>query len=620
MAMIRRDGGSGSDLCPPPDMCWVNINSSASSPQRGSRCRRQVVLAAAAVGVVAGQAPSFLAAPSAQVPLRTGMSLSPAATGQPPPKELAQLAMMAKSCAGASRRAACFGASRRNLHAPVRSTMQASRLAMSLLVAPNVLLLFLALRIWQGGRRDIQDGDAMQEMWASYAKRPAARAAALMAGAVRVGFIALRAKLARDPEKKSKLFRQAGKKAVKELVKLGPTYVKAGQIISCRPDLIPDECVEELKILQQEVPAFGGERAIKILEAELGKPVGELLKEFDREPIAAASLGQVHRGVLHDGTEVCIKIQRDQLKEMFDLDLSQFDKITQALDKYKIGVKGATQMWTDMFGEAKVILYREIDYKAEADNLRRTEENFRETPWIKIPKVIDELSSSKVLTMEYVPGIKIDAKEKLEAIPGMDRKMLGRHLALCYLLQFCKHGFFNTDPHPGNLAVDDKYKGGRLIFYDFGQACELTHEQTDGILQVIQSIMDFDAKACVVAMQNLGALKKEANIKALETLIDNNFKTGKVKSKRSKRKQEYVPEDGVALDKIPQEKEVAGYLQLPSQLAFVARALTQMQGVGLMLDEEWEFIDLVADKVPELQVEKGAGLGYIVGQFFKQRM
>jgi len=312
-----------------------------------------------------------------------------------------------------------------------------------------------------------------------------------------------------------------------------------------------------------------------------------------------------------------MKIQRAKLKEMYDLDLVQFDKITAALDKYKIGVKGATQMWSDMFAEAKVILYRELDYNAEAANQRRVAKNFEKTPWIKIPNVIDNLSSSKVLTMEYVPGEKIDDKAALEA-KGVDRAMLGQHLAMCYLLQFCKHGFFNTDPHPGNLAVDMQYKGGRLIFYDFGQACELTPAQANGILQVIQSIMDFDAKACVDAMQKLGSLKGDADIKKLETLIDNNFKTGKVKSRRSKRKKDYVPEDGEALKKLPKESEVAGYLQLPSQLAFVARALTQMAGVGKMLDEDWEFIDLVAEKVPELQVEQGKGLDYIFGQFFKQ--
>lgn len=198
---------------------------------------------------------------------------------------------------------------------------------------------------------------------------------------------------------------------------------------------------------------------------------------------------------------------------------------------------------------------------------------------------------------------------------GVDREALAKRLAESYLLQFCKHGFFNTDPHPGNLAVDMEYPGGRIIFYDFGQACALTAPQADGILQVIQSIVDLDAPACVTAMGKLGALKEGANIPKITALIENNFKTGKVKSKRSKRKNKAEPAEADV--KAPSQAETMQWLQLPSQLAFVARALTQLDGVGTMLDPEYEFIDAVAAKVPELQMEKGAGIGYLADQFFK---
>ncbi|OLQ13941.1 hypothetical protein AK812_SmicGene1920 [Symbiodinium microadriaticum] len=174
-----------------------------------------------------------------------------------------------------------------------------------------------------------------------------------------------------------------------------------------------------------------------------------------------------------------------------------------------------------------------------------------------------------------------------------------------------RSGFFNTDPHPGNLAVDDKYPGGRLIFYDFGQACELTDGQADGILQVIQSIVDFEAKDCVKAMDSLGCLKEGTDFKAVEGVVQKNFETGKVKSKRSKRKRELTEEE--QQKKAPKQSEVMKYFQLPPALAFVSRAITQMQGVGV----DYEFIDFVADKVPELQVERGAGISYIAGQLFK---
>ncbi|CAK9103454.1 unnamed protein product [Durusdinium trenchii] len=483
-----------------------------------------------------------------------------------------------------------------------------------MLGVPSALAVFSFLMVLRGYTTKESDGDTMQERWSSYAKKPGQRMLALMAGAARVGLIALRAKLIRDPKKKSAMHTRAGKRAVTELVRLGPTYVKLGQILSCREDLVPKEYIKELKRLQDEVPAFSGKRALKIIETELGKPASELFAEFDDKPLAAASLGQVHRAKTKDGTELAIKIQRDNLKEMYDLDLAQFDKIAVMLDKYKIGVEGASNVWVDMFEDAKVILYREIDYRAEAENTQRWYENFKNVKWTTSPRVIDEFTTSKVLALTFVAGTKISDLEKLKE-QGFDRTQLAKNLAQAYLLAFCKFGFFNTDPHPGNLAVDDGYPGGRLIFYDFGQACELQDKQAGGILQVIQSIVDFEAADCVKAMDNLGCLKKGADFKKVEGVVQNNFETGKVKSKRSKRKRELTEEE--KNKKAPKQTEVMKYFQLPPALAFVARAITQMEGVGVMLDEDYEFIDFVADKVPELQVERGAGISYIAGQLFK---
>eukprot|EP00435_Cladocopium_sp_Y103_P061560 s255_g23.t1 len=338
-----------------------------------------------------------------------------------------------------------------------------------MLGVPSFLAVFSFLMVLRGYKTMETDGDAMQEKWSSFAKKPGRRMLALMAGACRVGLIALRAKLIRDPEKKSAMHTKAGKRAVTELVRLGPTYVKLGQILSCREDLVPKEYINELKRLQDEVPAFSGERAKKIIETELGKPASELFAEFDDKPLAAASLGQVHRAKTKDGVEMAIKIQRDNLKEMYDLDLAQFDKIAVTLDKFKIGVEGASGVWVDMFEDAKVILYREIDYRAEAENTQRWYDNFKGLKWTTSPKVINEFTTSKVLALTFVSGTKISDLKKLEE-QNFDRTLLAKNLAQAYLLAFCKYGFFNTDPHPGNLAVDDGYPGGRLIFYDFGQA------------------------------------------------------------------------------------------------------------------------------------------------------
>eukprot|EP00971_Amphidinium_carterae_P196093 3890862-Amphidinium_carterae.1 len=180
----------------------------------------------------------------------------------------------------------------------------------------GTLTLLYALFVYLGRPKgDLTDGDAMQARWSMYARRPLRRQADLGAGMIRAGLQVLRAKLARSKEKKSKLQSKAGNAIVQELLKLGPTYVKLGQIASCRSDLLAPEYIEELKRLQDAVPAFGPERAKRRLEEELGKKIEDVFESFDATALAAASLGQVHRAKLLDGTEVAIKIQRGELRE-----------------------------------------------------------------------------------------------------------------------------------------------------------------------------------------------------------------------------------------------------------------------------------------------------------------
>jgi len=468
---------------------------------------------------------------------------------------------------------------------------------------------------WSSGRQEQTDGDVMQERWRRYSKRPLQRMLALQAGVIRVGITVLHARLTKNEQKASELRRAAGKRAVRKLLQLGPTYVKLGQIASCRGDLLPIEYIEELKKLQDQVPAFSAARAKKTLEEEFGKPLHELLRSFDEKPLAAASLGQVHAAVTTEGQKVAIKVQREGLKEMYDLDLADLAKVMKLLDRFDVGVAGASQNWTQLFQDACVLLYREIDYTAEAENSERCRKNLEERErlkWIKVPAVVSELTSPRVLTMEFAPGIKISDIEALDKAAGVDRKVVANRLAYAYLLMFCKYGFFNTDPHPGNLAVDDACPGGRIIMYDFGQAAELEGGQRKGILDTIQAIVDLDAAACTKAFVTLGCLGSNADLKAIEDDIAKSFRMGKMRSRASK-----GPKPVTLTGEKQKNSASAKGFQLPSSLAFAARALTQLQGVGVLLNEDWEFIAEVAPKVPEVQMEQGAGLRYLTRQVFK---
>jgi predicted unusual protein kinase regulating ubiquinone biosynthesis (AarF/ABC1/UbiB family) len=233
------------------------------------------------------------------------------------------------------------------------------------------------------------------------------------------------------------------------LLELGPTFIKLGQALSTRADLLPIEYVQALGQLQDKVPGFGADQAIAIIESELGHPLHTLYKDFDRTPIAAASLGQVHRAILHTGEEVVVKVQRPGLDNLFNLDFHALGRLVRWITRLPFAKQYDLYAIHEEFSD---ILSREIDYIQEAMNADRFRHNFQDHPRIIVPKVYPAYTTKRVLTMEYVPGIKVNDRKSLKAI-GLDPVEIN-HLGICaYMKQLLQDGFFQADPHPGNMAV-----------------------------------------------------------------------------------------------------------------------------------------------------------------------
>ena len=359
---------------------------------------------------------------------------------------------------------------------------------------------------------------------------------------------------------------------------LGPTFIKLGQLFSTRADLFPAEYVEELTKLQDRVPAFSYEEAAAIIEEDFGKGVDELYRHFDPLPLAAASLGQVHKAKLHSGEEIVVKVQRRGLRRLFNIDLAILKGIARYFQNHPNWGRGRD--WMGIYDECCRILYLEIDYLNEGRNADLFRRNFREVSWVKVPRIYWRYTSSRVLTLEYVPGIKISNYEALEAA-GLDRKEIAQLGATTYLQQLLNYGFFHADPHPGNLAVTPE---GELIFYDFGMMGEITAKVREGLMDVFFGIAQKDADRTIAALIELGAIAPTKDLAPVRRAIQ--YVLDRVMDQPFEEKS--VAEISDDLYDIAYDQP----FRFPATFTFVMRAFSTIEGVGKGLDPEFNFMEV----------------------------
>lgn len=362
------------------------------------------------------------------------------------------------------------------------------------------------------------------------------------------------------------------------LLDLGPTFIKIGQLFSTRADLFPSEYVEEFAKLQDKVPAFSYEQIETIVEQELGKKIPELFHSFDPIPLAAASLGQVHKAQLHSGETVVVKVQRPGLKKLFEIDLKILKGITRYFQSHPEWGRGRD--WIGIYEECCRILWEEIEYLNEGRNADTFRRNFRNHDWVKVPRVYWRYTSPRVLTLEYAPGIKISHYEALEAA-GIDRKILARQGAEAYLRQLLNHGFFHADPHPGNIAVSPE---GALIFYDFGMMGQIKSNIREGLMDTLFGIAQKDGERVVTSLVQLGALAPVDDMgpvrRSVQYMLDHFMDK---------------PFENQSVSAISDDLYEIAYNQpfrFPATFTFVMRAFSTLEGVGKGLDPDFSFMEV----------------------------
>ncbi len=270
--------------------------------------------------------------------------------------------------------------------------------------------------------------------------------------------------------------------------RLGPTFVKLGQLLSLRPDLVPAEMGRELEKLQDQVPPFHYEQAKKIIEEELHKPIRKVFRQFERKPIASASIAQVHKAVLKSGKIVAVKVQRPDIKKTIDTDLDILFHLAETVERHFPQIRPYRPV--AIVREFAVWTRKELNFEVEARSAQRLKAEMKNNKNVKVPLIYPAFSSRQVLTMEFVEGIKIDDVARLREF-RLNREKIALIYFTAILEQALLYGFFHADPHPANIFVQ---QNGKLVFLDYGLMGELTQADRQKIIRFIRSLDEKDAE------------------------------------------------------------------------------------------------------------------------------
>jgi len=367
---------------------------------------------------------------------------------------------------------------------------------------------------------------------------------------------------------------------------LGPTFIKFGQILSTRSDIMPPRYLEELSFLQDEVPPVPWDQARQVVETELGAPVEDLFAQVDPVPIASASLAQVHVARLVGGEEVVVKIQRPNIEKTVNLDLDIIYDLARTAQQ-RISLASRFEV-ADLAEEFASALRTELDFRREAWNADRLRKNFADEPHLYVPKIYWDYSTRRLLVMERIKGIKIDNLDGLKAA-GYDRQRLSAHAANFALKEILIDGFFHADPHPGNMLI---LPGEVIGVLDFGTVGRLDDQDRANLTRLFIAGVQLDVDGIVDQLQRMGVADYRVDRVGLQRDL-----------KRILTRYYGLPIYEINAQEIAKAVQPIMYeykLNIPTNYYLLMKTVIMMQGVGLKLDPDFDIIEAAQPYIGKL--------------------
>jgi predicted unusual protein kinase regulating ubiquinone biosynthesis (AarF/ABC1/UbiB family) len=375
-----------------------------------------------------------------------------------------------------------------------------------------------------------------------------------------------------------------------KLIELGPTFIKIGQSMGTRPDLMPLPFVIALGELQDNVPPFDNEIAFARIEKELGLKINEVYSDFEIQPVAAASLGQVYRARLHSGEEVAVKVQRPNLEATIKGDLDILKKVANFAERFPQLNENAD--WAGMLREFNETIHEEMDYAAEGRNAERFRESFAGWSNVYVPRIHWNATTSKVLTMEFIHGTKVTDLDGLRQ-QNISPEKVNRLLIRTYLKQLLEDGFFHADPHPGNLLV---MSDGRLAFFDFGMVGRITPELQSKMIDAFFHVVGKDPAGIAQDLIDLDFLKPGTDQKTVRPVVEKMFQFHLNLKLKDVNFKELTYDLADVMYDYP--------FRLPSNFTYIMRALMTLEGIGIITDPEFNFFETAKPYAKEFMLKR----------------